>query len=136
MSVRLGSEVPVARQVDAEEASGRTAAGLRAAVLVAGRRRERCLGRRRITQTAARSSPSHVTLTVLRQLSFVTRRGWSRRGTAIGSGGDEVKTVGEGFLVKFDLPAGAIRWAQAIRAALADLHPEGHAAPRPIDVPA
>jgi class 3 adenylate cyclase len=36
-------------------------------------------------------------------------------------GGEEVKTVGDGFLVRFDLPAGAIRCAQAIRAALADV---------------
>jgi class 3 adenylate cyclase len=36
-------------------------------------------------------------------------------------GGEEVKTVGDGFLVKFELPASAIRSAQAIRAGLAEL---------------
>ena len=36
-------------------------------------------------------------------------------------GGEEVKTVGDGFLVRFELPVGAIRCAQAIRATLADV---------------
>jgi class 3 adenylate cyclase len=36
-------------------------------------------------------------------------------------GGEEVKTMGDGFLIRFELPPAAIRSAQAIRAALADL---------------
>jgi class 3 adenylate cyclase len=36
-------------------------------------------------------------------------------------GGREVKTVGDGFLAQFELPAAAIRCAQAIRGALAEL---------------
>ena len=36
-------------------------------------------------------------------------------------GGEEVKTVGDGFLVKFELPASAIRCALAIQTRLADI---------------
>jgi class 3 adenylate cyclase len=36
-------------------------------------------------------------------------------------GGREVKTVGDGFLAQFELPASAIRCAKAVRAALGDL---------------